>query len=190
MDLYFDEEIYKGVDYTIKDIAKGEYDGCTFIHCNFSGIHASDIGFIECEFIDCNFSNATITNTAFKDVIFKDCKLVGLKFNECDPFLLALKFTNCQLNLASFYQLSIPNTHFINCNLQEVDFTETNLSKAVFDNCDLKNAIFDETGLENANFASAFNFEINPAKNQLKKALFSSSNIIGLLKSFDIRLDS
>ncbi len=190
MDAYFDDEIFKCVDYTKKDIVKGEYDHCTFTYCNFSGIHASNIGFIECEFINCNFSNAMISNTAFKDVSFEDCKLVGLKFNECDPFLLAFKFINCQLNLASFYQLSIPNTQFINCNLQEVDFTEANISKTIFDNCDLKNAIFDETDLENANFATAFNFEINPAKNQLKKALFSSSNVIGLLKSFDIRLDS
>jgi uncharacterized protein YjbI with pentapeptide repeats len=190
MNPYFDDEKFEGIDYTKKAIVKGEYDTCTFIGCNFSGIHASNIGFIACEFIACNFSNVIITNTAFKEVTFKDCKLLGLKFNECDPFLLAFKFINCQLNVASFYKLSIPNTHFINCNLQEVDFTETKLSKAIFDKCDLKNAIFDDTGLENVNFTTAFNFEINPAKNQMKKALFSSSNVIGLLKSFDIRLDS
>lgn len=190
MQTYFDEETFEGIDFTNKPIVKGEYDNCTFVHCNFTGIHASNIGFIECEFIDCNFSNAIITNTAFKDVSFENCKLIGLKFNECDPFLLAFKFIKCQLNFVSFYKLSIPNTHFINCNLQEVDFTETNISKAVFNNCDLKNAIFDATQLENANFTTAFNFDINPSKNKLKKALFSRNNVIGLLKSFDIRLDS
>lgn len=189
MGAYFDDETFKGVDYTKKAIVKGEYDNCTFLNCNFSGIYASNIGFIECEFINCNFSNADIGNTAFKTATFIECKMLGLKFNKCDPFLLILKFTNCQLNMSSFYQLSVPNTHFINCNLQEVDFTETNLSRAVFDNCDLKYAIFNETSLENANFATAYNFEINPSKNRMKKALFSNNNVIGLLKSFDILLD-
>lgn len=190
METYFDEHTFKGIDYTKKTIVKGEYDNCTFINCNFSGIHASNIGFIECEFINCNFSNAIITNTAFKEVSFTDCKLLGLKFNECDPFLLAFSFKNCQLHVASFYQLNISNTKFEDCSLQEVDFTEANISKTIFDNCDLKNAVFDRTNLENANFITAFNFDINPTKNNMRKAIFSNNNIIGLLKSFDIRLES
>ena len=189
MDAYFDEETFEGIDYTKKDIVKGEYDNCTFLNCNFSGIYASNIGFIECEFINCNFSNADIGNTAFKTATFIECKLLGLKFNECDPFLLALKFNNCQLNVSSFYKLNIPNISFINCNLQEVDFTEANISKGIFDNCDLKNAIFNRTKLEKANFSSAFNFDINPTDNFIKKAIFSKENIIGLLKSFDISLE-
>ncbi len=186
MDPYFNELIFKGIDYTKTSIVKGEYDGCTFIGCDFSNVHASNIGFVYCEFINCNFSNTIVANSAFKSVKFIECKIIGVKFYECDSFLLALHFEKCQLNLSSFYQLKIPNTNFLNCNLQEIDFSETTLSKATFDNCDLKNAIFDRTNIENANFITSFNFEINPSKNKIKKANFSQTNVIGLLTAFNI----
>lgn len=188
MEAYFDEEQYVGVDYTKTAIIKGEYDNCLFENCNFSDIHASNISFVECEFINCNFSNTIVAHTFFKSVLFRECKIIGVKFNECDPFLMAFSFENCQLNFSSFYQLKIQNTKFSNCIMQEVDFAETNLSKAIFDNCDLKNAIFDQTNIEGANFETSENFEINPAENKLKKAKFSQENIVGLLKSFDISI--
>lgn len=189
MDTYFDEEVFEGIDYTKTAIIKGEYDNCTFKNCNFSNVHASNISFVECEFINCNFSNTIVANSAFKSVQFIECKIIGVKFNECNPFLMAFHFEKSQLNLSSFYQLKIPNTVFTDCNLNEVDFAETNLEKAVFDNCDLKNAIFDRTKLEKANFSSSFNFDINPSENFIKKAKFSKENVIGLLKSFDISIE-
>ena len=60
MDNFFEDKIFKGVNYTKNGITKGEYDNCTFIDCNFSNVHASNIGFIECEFINCNFSNTIV----------------------------------------------------------------------------------------------------------------------------------
>ena len=189
MDAYFEERVYKRIDYTKKGIIKGKYDNCTFQNCDFSNVHASNIGFVECEFINCNFSNTIVANTAFKAVKFVECKIIGVKFNECESFLLSLYFKGCQLNLSSFYQLNLQNTNFLTCSLQEVDFTETNLSKAIFDNCDLYKAIFEQTRLEKANFITAFNFNINPSENSIKKAKFSKENIIGLLKSFDISID-
>lgn len=182
----FYEETFKGVDYTKISIVKGEYDSCSFVDCNFDSIHASNIQFLECEFINCNFSNTIVENTAFKDVIFEECKLVGVKFNECDPFLLAFQFNKCQLNFASFYKLKLQNTIFNNCSLEEVDFVEANLSKGLFDDCNLKRAIFDNTNLEKTNFVSSYNFDINPARNLVKGAKFSQQNVQGLLNSFQI----
>jgi len=186
MEDYFDNQIFEGIDYTLDGITKGEYDNCTFKNCNFSNVHASNISFVECEFVNCNFSNTIVANSAFREVKFIECKLLGVNFQECEPFLLALYFENCRLIFSSFYQLKLTNTDFINCNLQEVNFTETNLSKANFDNCDLKNAIFDQTNIENANFISSFNFDINPSKNRIRKAKSSQDNVIGLLKSYNI----
>ena len=99
---FFDGETYSKIDFTNTKIKKGEYDNCTFLNCNFEGIHASNIQFVECEFTDCNFSNTIVTNTAFKDVSFVNCKMIGVKFNECDSFLLQFSFKDCQLNLALF----------------------------------------------------------------------------------------
>ena len=186
MDDYFDSEVYSKIDFTKTKIKKGEYDNCTFINCNFEGIHASNIQFVECEFLECNFSNTIVKDTAFKEVNFINCKMIGVKFNECDPFLLQFTFKDCQLNFSSFYQLKIPNTKFSNCNLQEVDFTETDLSNAILDNCDLKLAIFDRTNLKKSDFRTAFNFELNPEENSLKGAKFSKDNLVGLLSVYKI----
>ena len=135
-DNYFDSEEYSKIDFRKSKIKKGEYDNCTFINCNFEGIHASNIQFVACEFVECNFSNTIVKDTAFKEVQFINCKMIGVKFNECDSFLLQFYFKECQLNFSSFYQLKVSNTQFVDCNLQEVDFTETVIMSSVFDNCD------------------------------------------------------
>ena len=183
---YFESEEYSKTDFTNKKIKKGEYDNCTFINCNFEGIHASNIQFVECKFIDCNFSNTIVKDTAFKVVDFINCKMIGVKFNECDPFLLQLSFKDCQLNYTSFYKLKIQNTKFKNCNLEEADFTETILTSALFETCDLKNTTFDSTNLEKVDFRTAFNFEMNPQQNSLKGARFSKENVQGLLSVYKI----
>ncbi|ARV05974.1 hypothetical protein BTO04_04335 [Polaribacter sp. SA4-10] len=189
METYFDSEEYSKIDFSKTKIKKGEYDNCIFINCNFEAIHASNFQFVECEFIECNFSNTIVNDTAFKDVNFINCKMIGVKFNECDPFLLQFSFIECQLNFSSFYQLKIPNTKFNNCNLQEVDFTETILTNSVLDNCDLKLAIFDRTNLEKVDFRSAFNFSIYPDENQIKGAKFTKENSVGLLQKYNIVIE-
>lgn len=186
LDNYFDSETFSKIDFTKIKITKGEYSNCTFTNCNFEGIHASNIQFVECEFIDCNFSNTIVTNTAFKDVNFIKCKMIGVKFNECDSFLLQFSFTECQLNYSSFYQLKTPKTRFKKCNLQEADFTESIFTESIFDNCDLKLAIFDRTNIEKSDFSTAFNFNINPEENSLKGAKFSKDNVVGLLSVYKV----
>jgi uncharacterized protein YjbI with pentapeptide repeats len=165
-----------------------DYEACIFTNCNFSKANLRTISFSECEFIECDFSNAKLDETAFKDIHFKNCKLLGLRFDSCNPFLLAFNFTNCTLNFSSFYQLNIENTRFMNCKMQEVDFAETNLTKVLFDNCDLKKTIFENTNLFKANLSTALNFDINPVRNNIKKAKFSKNNIIGLLSEYDLEI--
>ena len=188
-DAYFDSETYIKIDFSKTKIKKGEYDNCTFTNCNFENTHASNIQFVECVFIDCNFSNAIVKDTAFKDVNFINCKMIGVKFNECDPFLLQFCFKECQLNFSSFYQLKIPKTLFENCNLEEGDFTEANISSSFFDNCDLKGAIFETTNLEKVNFKTALNFTFELEKNRVKGTKFNRSTIDGLLSHYKIVID-
>ncbi len=189
MDTYFENKEYKNIDVSKTKIKRGQYDRCRFINCNFEDMHISNFEFVEVEFIECNFSNAFIKNTAFKEVYFTQCKLIGLKFHECDPFLLQFSFNKCQLNFSSFFQLKIPSTQFINCNLQEVDFTETILTKSVFDHCDLRGAIFDASNLEKSDFRTAFNYSINPENNKLKGGMYRKENIAGLLNKYKIIIE-
>jgi fluoroquinolone resistance protein len=184
--LYFEEQSFEQKDFTVKPLAKGEYENCVFTGCNFSNTNLSGIHFSECEFTGCNLGMALLGGTAFKDVRFKDCKLLGLHFEHCSDSLFSVAFNGCILNLASFYKRKLKKTVFKNCSLQEADFTEADVSGAVFDNCDLAKAVFDNTLLEKADFRTAYHYSINPEKNRLKKAKFSAAGIAGLLDQYDI----
>jgi len=66
------------------------------------------------------------------------------------------------------------------------DFSEADLTKALFENCDLSGAMFSRTNLVAANLSSAYNFSIDPENNSIKKAVFSSQSLMGLLDKYGI----
>ncbi len=181
-------EDYKYIDFTVNKLPIDTYDNCRFIGCNFASVHMSNIDFIECEFEDCNLSNTYVKSSAFKEVIFKNCKVIGVLFGECNPFLLNLRFEGCQLNLSSFYDLNLKNTTFKNCLMHEVDFTETVLVNASFDQCDLLNAHFERTDLQKADFRTAENYSFDPELNKLKGARFSLDGLPGLVQKYGIKV--
>ncbi|GGD17077.1 hypothetical protein GCM10011343_04820 [Flavobacterium orientale] len=67
-----------------------------------------------------------------------------------------------------------------------VDFMNTDLTEALFDNCNLRRAVFVDTNLQKADFYSSHNYTIDPEKNKLKKAIFSSQGLKGLLEKYDL----
>jgi uncharacterized protein YjbI with pentapeptide repeats len=130
-----------------------------------------------------------LNNTAFREVFFKDCKLLGLRFENCNEFLFSVKFENCILNLSSFYKRNIKKTQFKDCSLHEVDFSEADLSNSIFENCDLSMATFDNSNLQKIDFRTAFNYSISPERNRIKQAKFSSQGLSGLLQHHDIIIE-
>jgi len=185
---YSEDEYFLSVDFNKHPVANGEYDNCTFENCNFRDFNLSDFNFEECIFKNCELSNAKIANTAFKTVLFENCKLIGLQFNECNSFLLAFKFIDCQLNLSSFYRLKLENTIFKDCSLPEVDFSETDLSESTFSNCNFLGAMFGNTNLEKTDFSSSSDFLIDPENNRIKGAKFTLTGLPGLLNKYQIKV--
>ena len=170
-------------------LKEGEYENCIFKHCNFANSDLSGFVFVDCSFISCNLSLTNLKNTAFRDVKFTDCKMLGLRFDACNPFGLSFYFETCQLNHSSFYKTKIKKTVFKNSQLEESDFAETDLTSALFENCNLTLAAFDQTILEKADFRTSYNYSIDPEKNRIKKARFSISSISGLLNKYDIEIE-
>jgi len=127
-----------------------------------------------------------IKQTVFNDISFVGCKMLGLRFDLCNDFLLSFRFKGCTLDLSSFYGLVLKKTIFENCKLLEVDFVETDLTASTFDGCDLQRAIFDRSILERADFRAAYNFNIDPERNKVRKAKFSRDGVVGLLGKYDI----
>jgi len=72
--------------------------------------------------------------------------------------------------------------------MHEVDFSSCNLTEAIFDNCDLTRATFDNTTLDRADLYTAYNFNIDPELNSIKKAHFATSGLYGLLMKYDIKI--
>lgn len=170
----------------ISDLEKNEYEACIFENCDFSNQLLNGFSFMECEFINCNFSNANIVQTAFQTVEFNQCKLMGLRFDLCNPFSLELEFHDSLLDFSSFSKCNLKNSKFSNTSLVGVDFSESNLTSVVLNNCNLMNAVFQQTNLEKADFTSASNFVIRPEHNKIKKAKFSADGLKGLLIPYDI----
>jgi fluoroquinolone resistance protein len=182
----YEDKIIEKTDYSVNYLPKGQYENCSFLNCVFSNSDLTDIHFVDCVFRDCDFSLAKLYNTLLNDINFFNCKLLGLRFDICNDSGLSFNFENCNLKLSSFYKLKLKKTFFKNCNLQEVDFSEADLTGAVFKNCDLQRAGFQNTNLEKADLSSSYNYSIDPEKNKLKKARFSSPGILGLLDKYDL----
>ncbi len=186
--VYVPGKTFEKMDFTEQFLPVGEYEGCRFLNCNFEKSRLSSIKFIECEFVGCNLSLAKLDNTAFGDVIFKDCKMLGLHFEQANPFNFTVRFEKCMLDHTSFYKVKMKGTLFSNSKLVEVDFTETALTNSNFDNCDLQGAKFEHSNLEKTDFRTAVNYSIDPELNMLKKAKFSEAGIRGLLDKYDIEI--
>lgn len=186
---YHADQSFQNQNFQETSLPLGEYENCNFTNCVFLNADLSGIIFSECSFVDCDLSMATIKGTAFRDTKFKNCKLLGLHFDDCNPFSLSFDFEGCILHFASFFRLKIPRTVFKNCKLEDVEFVETDLSNAVFIQSDLHRAIFEGTNLEGADLRSAFNFSIDPEKNRIQKGKYSSQNISGLLLQHKIIIE-
>ena len=180
----FDKE-----NFAEEPLPKGEYDGCSFTQCDFSNANLSESNFISCEFCGCNLSMAKLNKTSWQEVTFKECKMLGLRFDQSNPFNFSVNFENTSLNHSSFYKLKMKKTVFRNSQLQEVDFTECDLTHSIFDACDLTRATFENTNLEKVDFRTSFNYSIDPEINRIKKARFSLNGITGLLNKYDIEID-
>ena len=185
---YIEDKTFISQNFSTQVFLYGEYDTCTFIKCNFSGIDLSGVHFSDCVFDGCDLTTAKLVQAAFKNVTFKECKLLGLHFEDCSRFLFCLDFYNCILNLSSFNGLSLKKRKFDNCQLHEVDFTDADLSESVFTICDFRRTIFLNTNLEKADFSTSFNYSIDPESNKLKKAKFSLPAVIGLLDKYQLEI--
>ena len=187
------EEIYGETftqkDYTQQPLVKGEYEDCHFESCNFSESDLSGCVFLECTFTGCNLSLVKLGSTAFREVAFKDCKMLGMRFDQCNKFLFHITTENCNCNNASFFQVRLAKATFRSTQFREADFSECDLGGSVFDQCDFSDAVFDQTVLEKADLRTSFHYSIDPEQNRIRQAKFSLAGLPGLLGRYQIEID-
>jgi uncharacterized protein YjbI with pentapeptide repeats len=83
MDMYITDQTFDRLEI----LQKGEYENCTFNHCNFADADFSGYKFNECVFNSCNLSMVKLNKTAFCNIQFKDSKMLGLRFDNCNEFI-------------------------------------------------------------------------------------------------------
>ncbi len=188
-DILHEDQTFHQLNFSEQEISGNEYLRCTFSHCDFSKSDLSGNDFVECTFEHCNLTMVKLNDTGLKDVRFFDCKVMGVDFHPCSKFMFAIEFRKCQVDYSSFFQRKMKKCRFTDCSLRESDFTETDLTEAVFHQCDLHLAAFDRTILDKADLRTASDYTIDPAINRIKKARFAYPGVLGLLRSYDIRID-
>lgn len=186
---FIENSSFKSENYSEKGLALGEYENCGINQCSFVSADLSCFTFSECVFENCDFSMPLLKNTTFRDVSFNICKLLGLGFDQCNPFLLWFSFEESILDFSSFYGLKLKKINFSSCKLEQVDFSEADIRNSVFDTCELSGAVIENTILENSDFRTAHNFSIDPERNRIRNAKFSATNIAGLLDRFSITIE-
>jgi uncharacterized protein YjbI with pentapeptide repeats len=170
-------------------ISSREFDGCTFKNCEFSNSVFAQCMFIDCTFIECNLSMVKLPATGLKTVVFRDCKLLGIRFDECDDFLFNVNFQDCVLDYSWFVNKKMPKTGFVKTSLKGVNFSGADLSMAVFDNTNLDGAVFDGTQLKAADLRPLTTSRSTRNKTRCRKRKFSVGGIPGLLQKYDIKIE-
>lgn len=172
----------------IEDMPKSpvEFFNCQFNNCNFERMNFSDYVFDRCIFNGSNLALANVTNAKLMNVVFNDCKVEGVRFDQCDPFILEVYFDRCLLRNCSFSDLNMKKCKFENSQILESDFYKTKLMEASFQGSVLSRTVFAECDLTKADFQEATDFIIDPTINRLKKAVFSSNELAGLLRHLDL----
>jgi uncharacterized protein YjbI with pentapeptide repeats len=184
-----EHEEFQNHKFTRETLGQTEYRECQFLNCSLPEADLSQSIFTDCHFEDCDLSVATLKNTCFQRVVFRNCKMMGLRFEQADPFALDFQLEGCQLPYASFYQVRRHQLHFRSCKLSEADFSGADLEGAVFEDCELEGARFEDTILAGADLRSARNYQIDPGKNVIRGARFSWPGLLGLLRQYEIEVE-
>jgi uncharacterized protein YjbI with pentapeptide repeats len=183
---YYEETSFEKVDFSGNKFETATYENSEFKQCDFSNANFSGAKFIDCRFIDCNLGLVKTDSTSMNNIRFLGCKLIGIQWDRCNPIGFAIMADACVFDHSTFYKMRLKGTTFKNCRFQEADFTEADLSLSVFAGCDLSRTVFHHTNLEKSDFRLAFNYQINPMENKIRKAKFSHPDVLNLLTVFDI----
>lgn len=185
----FEEVIFKKESCQGCDLRHKTFSHCTFENCDFTKSAFTGSKFFECKMKNCNLSLIKLEGVRLQNLIFEECKFVGVNFGKCDPMFLSLKFLKSLFDTSNFSDLNLKGALFQECVIRNCHFTNCNLSGADFSKSDLSGTIFHHANLSAADFRSAINYYIDPLTNTLKKAKFSSPEVLALLQNFEIEID-
>ena len=88
--IYHEDRIFNAGELRPEAFAGAEFERCAFRNGAWMEADLSKARFTDCTFEQCDLSNAVIDGTGYRTVRFAGCKLLGNRFDRCNPFLLRL----------------------------------------------------------------------------------------------------
>ena len=182
----FQNELFSNVNLENQTITSKLFFSCEFRNCNFSYTDFESTLFEECSFLNCNFSLSKIFKTQIRGVVFNSCKIMGIDFTRCDALMIDISINECNVKSCIFSGLCLKKTIFCKSDLIECDFVNTDFSETDLSRSDFSGSLFHNTNLFKANLTDCINYNIDPLRNNIKKAKFSLPEALTLLNAFEI----
>lgn len=189
----YDSKRFEGIRYE-SDIKLHAYSECTFERCHFMETSLGDVVFNNCLFDGCTFRNVDVSGLRLQNMSLQACKCIGIDWSEVRRtgklFPLFTEIRGCTLKFNNFFKLKISRLAVAESSLLDCAFMECDLSGSVFRNVDFQDTTFQGCDLTKADFREARNYRINTTSNHVGKARFSLPEVVGLLDSLDIIVES
>ncbi|MET4141359.1 pentapeptide repeat-containing protein [Pedobacter sp. UYP1] len=178
---------FENINYEEKHLVGRYFEGCTFYKSTIKGCLFEDSTFNNCTFEECDISLIKFKDTFISNLTVVNCKAIGiLWYDTLNPFSIIAR--NSILSYSSFFGKTLKKIQLTNCTAREVDFSNCNLSNADFSGTDFLGSTFSSTDLRMANFTAAQNYQIDPAGNKIKGAIFQLPAAISFLDSLGIKI--
>ncbi|QNK63866.1 pentapeptide repeat-containing protein [Pedobacter sp. PAMC26386] len=178
---------FENINYEDKHLVSRYFENCTFYKSTIKGCLFEDCTFNNCVFEDSDISLIKFKDTFISNLSLLSCKAIGvLWYDTLNPFSISAK--NTILSYSSFFGKNLKKTKLISCIAREVDFTACNLNGADFNGTDFMGSTFSNTDLRLANFTAAEHYQIDPAGNKIKGAVFQLPAAISFLDSLGIKI--
>ncbi len=152
------ETLEEGMNYTLAMLTRSDWSGqrtrhisfdqVLFDHGQLSGTHFEHVRVLDSRFNACDLANAHWVKADFARVELLDCHLIGWQanearfqdtlFKECVGHFMqcalakfaAVRFENCDLSNANFFEADLSGVLFVNCDLSNADFSGAKLAGA------------------------------------------------------------
>jgi uncharacterized protein YjbI with pentapeptide repeats len=189
----YSEKVFEGVILERALVETAGFNGCTFSGCSFVETTLDRCRFVNCVFKRCDLNLARVPSCSFDGNRFEHSKLMGVNWTKAHWPTTRLRppfgFFACTVSHSTFIGLELREVQIQDCAAADVDFREADLSQADLSGTDFSESIFLQTDLTEADFTGAYNYQIDPTRNTVRKAKFDLPEAMSLLYALDILLE-
>ncbi len=160
------------------------FDQVLFEHVGMSKTHFEYIRILDSRLKACDLANAEWVKADFARMELLDCHLTGFQANEAH-FQDTL-FKDCMGHFAQYALTRFEAVRFENCDLSDANFFEADLSGVLFINCDLSNADFSGAKLAGADLRGSKIDGIRVGPRELQGATLDPTQALAFVRGLGI----